>query len=67
MAAGTFETIEDAQSALCPAWKMYHPDPQEAAVYEKLYVIFRKLYFRLGEGEFRDALPGLRAIRDARV
>jgi L-ribulokinase len=64
LAAGTFKTIEDAQKALCPAWKTYEPDPEEAAVYEKLFVIFRKLYFGLGEGEFRDALPGLRTIRD---
>jgi L-ribulokinase len=67
MAAGTFKTIEDAQTALCPAWKTYEPDPQESAVYEKLFAIFRKLYFGLGEGEFRDALPGLRAIREARA
>ena len=40
------------------------PDPEEAAVYEKLFPIFRKLYYGLGEGEFREALPGLRAIRD---
>ena len=64
LAAGTFKTIEDAQVALCPAWKTYDPDPKEAAVYEKLFAIFRKLYFGLGEGEFRDALPGLRAIRE---
>jgi len=67
MAAGTFQTIEEAQTALCPAWKKYEPDAQEAAVYEKLFAIFRKLYFGLGEGEFRDALPGLRAIREARA
>ena len=65
MAAGTFKTIEEAQRALCPAWKTYDPDPQEAAVYEKLFAIFRQLYFGLGEGEFRDALPGLRAIARA--
>jgi len=47
-----------------PAWKTYEPDPKEAVVYEELFVIFRKLYFALGEGEFRDALPRLRAIRD---
>jgi L-ribulokinase len=62
MAAGTFKTIEDAQAALCPAWKTYDPDPREAAVYERLFAIFRKLYFELGQS---DALPGLRAIRDA--
>jgi L-ribulokinase len=64
LAAGTFKTIEDAQTALCPEWKTYRPDPREATVYEKLFAIFRKLYFGLGEGEFREALPGLRAIRD---
>jgi L-ribulokinase len=63
LAAGTFKTIEDAQVALCPAWKTYDPDPKEAAVYEKLFAIFRELYFELGHS---DALPGLRAIREAR-
>jgi len=67
MAAGTFKMIEDAQIALCPPWKTYEPDPKEAVVYEELFVIFRKLYFALGEGEFRDALPRLRAIRDDRA
>jgi L-ribulokinase len=65
LAAGTFKTIEDAQQALCPAWKIYEPDPQEAAVYEKLFPIFRNLYFGFGAGEFRDALPALRAIARA--
>ena len=65
MAAGTFKTIEEAQKALCPPWKTYDPDPQEAAVYKKLLAIFRKLYFGFGEGDFRDALPGLRAIARA--
>jgi L-ribulokinase len=63
LAAGTFKTIEDAQKALCPPWKTYEPDAREAAVYEKLFAIFRKLYFGFGEGDFRDVLPGLRAIR----
>ncbi|MGA3187486.1 MAG: ribulokinase [Bryobacteraceae bacterium] len=62
LAAGTFRTIEDAQKALCPPWKTYDPDPHEAAVYEKLFAIFRQLYFTLGES---DALPALRAIRGA--
>jgi L-ribulokinase len=64
LAAGTFHTIEDAQKALCPTWKTYDPDPSEAAVYANLFPIFRKLYFGLGEGELREILPGLRAIRD---
>jgi len=62
LAAGTFKTIEDAQSALCPPWKTYQPDAKEAAAYEKLFAIFRGLYFSLGQSEY---LPRLRAIRDA--
>ena len=61
MAAGTFKSIEDARKALCPAWKTYSPDAPEAAVYEKMFGIFRGLYFSLGES---PALPGLRTIRD---
>jgi L-ribulokinase len=64
LAAGTFKTIEDAQKALCPPWRTYQPDPREAAVYENLFAVFKKLYFGFGEGEFRDALPNLRALRD---
>jgi L-ribulokinase len=60
MAAGTFKTIEDAQRALCPPWKTYQPDPREAATYEKLFAIFRALYFSLGQSEY---LPALRALR----
>jgi L-ribulokinase len=67
MAAGTFATIEDAQKALCPAWKTYDPCPKEASVYEKLFAIFRELYFGFGNGAFHDALPGLRAIREGRA
>ena len=63
MAAGAFRTIEEAQQALCPPWKRIEPDPQEAAVYEKMFEIFRRLYFGFGEGEMRDVLPRLRALR----
>jgi L-ribulokinase len=65
MAAGTFRTIEDAQRALCPSWKTYEPDAKEASAYEKLYAIFKKLYFAFGEGSFREALPELRGLRGA--
>ena len=63
LAAGAFLTIEEAQQALCPPWKRIEPDPQEAAVYEKMFEIFRRLYFGFGEGEMRDVLPRLRALR----
>ena len=67
LAAGIFETIERAQDALCPAYRVVEPDPAAAAVYDRLYPLYRRLYFGLGQ---RDAaaltagaiLPALRLI-----
>lgn len=67
LAAGTFKTIEEAQGALCPGHNVVEPDASEAAVYNELYRLYRKLYFALGEREsapagFGDVLPELRRI-----
>jgi L-ribulokinase len=67
LAAGTFETVEDAQAALCPSYRIVEPDAAQAAVYERLYSLYRKLYFGFGE-QGADAiavgnvLPELRNI-----
>ena len=46
LAAGTFQTIEAAQNALCPGHITVEPQPAEAAVYRGTYIrIYRKLYF----------------------
>jgi L-ribulokinase len=71
MAAGAFPTIETAQSALCPSHKTIEPEPHARAVYERLYPLYRKLYFGLGTRSANpvalgDVLPELRRIaRDA--
>jgi L-ribulokinase len=49
LAAGTFRTVEEAQDKICPAYKTYVPDAREQAVYERLYAIYRNLYFALGK------------------
>jgi len=49
LAAGAFETVEQAQAALCPSYRIVEPDAKQAAVYERLYPLYRKLYFGLGE------------------
>ncbi len=49
LAAGTFKTVEDAQAALCPSYRVVEPDAAQAAVYERLYSLYRKLYFGFGE------------------
>ncbi len=67
LAAGTFRTIEEAQQALCPKYRTVLPDPSEAAVYEELYPLYRKLYFSMGKPastaiQIGDVLPTLRKI-----
>ncbi len=67
LAAGTFKSVEEAQERLCPKHRVVEPDPAEAAVYEKLFVLYRKLYFGLGLANSEavaigDVLPQLRAI-----
>lgn len=67
LAAGAFKTIEEAQSALCPAFKVYEPKENETTIYEKLYPIYKRLYFAFGQRqsgpvELGDVLPELRRI-----
>jgi L-ribulokinase len=69
LAAGVFRTIEDAQAALCPKYRTVEPDAKENAVYEKLYPLYRKLYFAFGRTGSEavsagDVLPALRKIAE---
>ncbi len=71
LAAGTFETVEEAQDKLCPKYRVVEPDAAEAAVYEELYGLYRKLYFALGQADgeavaMGDVLPRLREIAAGR-
>ncbi len=72
LAAGIFRTIEEAQSRLCPKYRVIAPRPEAAAVYDELYPLWRKLYFGLGSKAAEpitagDVLPALRRIaKDAR-
>ncbi|GAC1702910.1 MAG: ribulokinase [Candidatus Acidiferrum sp.] len=54
LAAGSFNSVEAAQKALCPTHRVVHPDPQAARVYEDLYRMYRELYFAFGK---LDAAP----------
>lgn len=45
MAAGTFDSVEAAQDALCPPFETVEPDAHEAARYEELFGTFRAIYF----------------------
>jgi len=60
LAADTFKTVEEAQAALSPGYKVIEPDPAEAAIDARMYPLFRDLYFELGERS--SALATLRSI-----
>ncbi|MGD0013030.1 MAG: ribulokinase [Bryobacteraceae bacterium] len=67
LAAGAFKTIEEAQERLCPKFRTVEPDAREHAVYERLFPLYRKLYFALGQpasaaAAIGDVLPLLRQV-----
>lgn len=67
LAAGVFPSVEEAQDALCPEYRTVEPDPAAAQTYERLFRLYRKLYFGLGvpgsdPARVGDVLPALRAI-----
>ena len=54
LAAGVYKTVEEAQAAVCLPLRTVDPDAQAAAVYERLYRLYRDVYFAMGT---RDAAP----------
>lgn len=67
MACGEFASIEAAQAALCPTYRVIEPDAREAAVYERLYPLYRDLYFGMGDSDSPPmrvgaVLPSIRSI-----
>jgi L-ribulokinase len=71
LAAAAFPSIEAAQDALCPKYRLVEPDPDAARVYEELYGFYRELYFGLGKADAAavragPVLPALRRIAAAR-
>jgi len=67
MAAGVFPSIEEAQSTLCPRYRAIAPDGRESSTSDRLFQIYRKLYFGLGNPAadpvaMGDELPALRKI-----
>lgn len=67
LAAGTYATVEAAQEALCLSFTTFHPEPAAVAIYQKLYQLYRKAYFGLGQRSAQpvalgDILPELRKL-----
>lgn len=67
LACGEFKSVEAAQAALCPKYRTVQPDPRDVAVYERLYPLYRDLYFGMGTPDSAPlavghVLPAIRAI-----
>jgi L-ribulokinase len=67
LAAGAFKTVEEAQAAVCLPFRTVEPNAKAAAIYNKLYPLYRDVYFALGRRdaqavELGRVLPELRRI-----
>jgi L-ribulokinase len=67
LAAGSFATIEQAQDALCPSYQTWLPQPDQAAICEELFALYRVLYHALGSPQsapvaIGHVLPKLRSL-----
>ncbi|HEX8712098.1 MAG TPA: ribulokinase [Terracidiphilus sp.] len=67
LAAGAYKTIEEAQEAVCLPLRTVEPEAKTAAVYERLYPLYRDVYFALGRRNAKPValgrvLPELRKI-----
>jgi len=49
LAAGTFKTVEEAQDRICPSYRVFQPNPAEQAIYNRVYPLYRAMYFALGQ------------------
>jgi len=70
MAAGAFRSLEEAQAALCPAYRVVEPDARAAQTYQELYGLYRELYFGFGRSNATAIsvgriLPTLRSVAAA--
>jgi L-ribulokinase len=72
LAAGAFQSIEEAQAAVCLPFKTYTPNPQAHAVYNRLFPLYRNVYFAMGKPHAEaiplgEVLPTLRIIAQQQV
>jgi len=68
LAARTFETVDEAQDKICPKYKVFQPSSAEQAVYNRLYPLYRELYFALGDPQqslFGRILPELIRVSES--
>ena len=61
LAAGTFQTVEEAQDKICPGHTVFKPEPAAQKTYDSLYGLYKRFYFAFGQPDaaFGDVLPAL--------
>jgi len=67
LAAKSFQSVSEAQDALCPEHRVFTPQAPSVAVYDELFSLYKRLYFGLGRRRSEavsigDVLPRLRQI-----
>ena len=67
LAAGAFRSVEEAQEQVCLPFKSYSPQSEAHRVYNRLYELYQRFYFSLGQRgsdpvALGDLLPELRKI-----
>ncbi len=65
LAAGIYKTIEEAQKAVCLPFRTVEPDRRSVEVYERLYALYRDVYFALGQ-RHAPAMPLGRVLPELR-
>src|SRR5438477_784331 len=69
LAGGTFKSVEEAQDAVCPQYKIFQPEASSKRVYDELHWFFNKIYFAFGQPEGSDygkLLPALIRLSDTK-
>jgi L-ribulokinase len=62
LAAGVFQTVEQAQDKICPKYRVFQPDQAAKRIYDCLYSLYCKIYFAFGQPqtpELGNVLPTL--------
>ena len=69
LAAGAFKTVEEAQDALCPQYRVFQPEASSKRVYDELYSLYSKTYFAFGQPQnagYGKLLPALIQLSESR-
>jgi L-ribulokinase len=68
LAAGVFQTVEEAQDKICPPHRTFLPEISAQNIYDQLYSLYSKLYFAFGQAAsdgMGSVLPTLIALAAA--